>query len=70
MDETHRSGILRYSVSLVTQGKHRFYTLTVPSDILAKTCFVSTRYDDPKEGFQRLLDRNRALSSIVSNPEG
>src|SRR5207248_1145328 len=40
--------------------KHRFYTLTAPSDILAKTCFVSTRYDDPKEGFQRLLDKNRA----------
>jgi DGQHR domain-containing protein len=52
--------ILRYSVSLVTQGKHRFYTLTMPSDILAKTCFVSTRDEDPKEGFQRLLDKNRA----------
>ncbi len=52
--------ILRYSVSLVTQGKHRFYTLTMPSDILAKTCFVSTRDEDPKDGFQRLLDKNRA----------
>ncbi len=52
--------VLRYSVSLVTQGKHRFYTLTMPSDILAKTCFVSTRDEDPKDGFQRLLDRNRA----------
>jgi DGQHR domain-containing protein len=58
--ETNKENILRYSVSLVTQGKHRFYTLTMPSDILAKTCFVSTRYDDPKEGFQRLLDKNRA----------
>lgn len=52
--------VLRYSVSLVTQGKHRFYTLTMPSDILAKTCFVSTRDEDPKDGFQRLLDKNRA----------
>lgn len=30
------------------------------SDILARTCFVSTRFDDPKEGFQRILDKNRA----------
>ncbi len=51
---------LRYSVSLVTQGDHRFYTLTVPSDILAKTCFVTTRDEDPKVGFQRVLDRQRA----------
>src|SRR5579863_5983504 len=51
---------LRYSVSLVTQGRHRFYTLTMPSDVLAKTCFVSNRYDDPDQGFQRLLDKKRA----------
>lgn len=50
----------RYSVSLVTQGKHRFYTLTVPSDVLAKTCFVTTREEDPDEGFQRVLDKERA----------
>jgi len=51
---------LRYSVSLVTQGKHRFYTLTMPSDVLGRTCFVTTRFDDPEEGFQRLLDEKRA----------
>jgi len=51
---------LRYSVSLVTQGRHRFYTLTVPSDVLARTCFVTTRYDDPDLGFQRILDKKRA----------
>jgi DGQHR domain-containing protein len=50
----------RYSVSLVTQGKHKFYTLTMHSETLAKTCFVSTRAEDPKLGFQRLLDRKRA----------
>ncbi len=50
----------RFSVSLVSQGKHRFYTLTVPSDVLANTCFVSTREEDPKKGFQRLLDAKRA----------
>jgi len=51
---------VRYSVSLVRQGKHKFYTLTMRSDILARTCFVSTRFDDPQEGFQRVLDKTRA----------
>jgi DGQHR domain-containing protein len=50
----------RYSVSLVKQGKHRFYTLTLPSDVLANTCFVRSRDEDPHEGFQRVLDGNRA----------
>lgn len=52
---------LSFSASLVTQGAHRFYTLTMPSDVLGQTCFVSTRDADPKAGFQRLLDKKRAL---------
>jgi DGQHR domain-containing protein len=51
--------MLSYTASLVTQGKHRFYTLTMPSEVLARTCFVIDR-DDPKEGFQRLLNKDRA----------
>ncbi len=51
---------VRYSVSLVTQGAHRFYTLTMPSDVLASCSFVSSRFDDPAEGFQRRLDKKRA----------
>lgn len=51
---------LSYSASLVTQGEHRFYTLTMPSDALGRNCFVSTRDGDPQEGFQRLLDKKRA----------
>jgi len=50
----------KYSISLVTQGLNKFYTLTVPTDILGRTCFVTTREDDPKQGFQRLLDQKRA----------
>ena len=50
----------RYSASLVTQGKHRFYTLTMPSEVLANTCFVTRRDADPKKGFQRVLDVKRA----------
>jgi len=57
----HRSAEpLRFSVSLVTQGKHRFFTLTLPSDVLANTCFVTSREEDPKAGFQRVLDKKRA----------
>lgn len=48
------------SVSLVRQGKHRFYSLTMPSEILEKTCFVVNREEDPIEGFQRELDEKRA----------
>lgn len=51
---------LRYSVSLVKQGKHKFYTLTIPSEVLAQTCTVTTRKEDPKLGFQRELDKKRA----------
>jgi DGQHR domain-containing protein len=51
---------LRYSVSLVTQGSHRFYTLTMPSEVLGRTCFVTTRAENPKQGFQRVLDQDRA----------
>lgn len=49
-----------YSVSLVTQGRHKFYSLTMPSEVLARTCYASTRFDDPQEGFQRTLDVKRA----------
>jgi DGQHR domain-containing protein len=58
LDDENR---IRFSVSLVTQGKHQFYTLTMPSDILAETCVVTTRIEDPKAGFQRDLDEKRAL---------
>jgi DGQHR domain-containing protein len=51
---------LSYSASLVSQREHRFYTLTMPSDVLATTCFVSAREEDPVMGFQRLLDEKRA----------
>jgi DGQHR domain-containing protein len=51
---------LSFTASLVTQGRHRFYTLTMTSDVLARTCFVINRDEDPIEGFQRLLDKNRA----------
>ncbi len=53
------------SVSLVRQGEHRFYSFTMPSDVLAETCFVVNRDEDPIDGFQRELDKKRA-SEIAS----
>lgn len=51
---------MRFSVSTVRQGKHTFYTLTMPSEVLSRTCTVTTRKENPKEGFQRSLDEGRA----------
>ncbi|KRG33304.1 DGQHR domain-containing protein [Psychrobacter sp. P11G3] len=49
------------SVSLVRQGEHRFYSFTMPSDVLSETCYVINRDEDPIEGFQRELDKKRAI---------
>lgn len=50
----------RYSASLVSQGNYRFYTLSMPSEVLAANCTVDTRLDNPLDGFQRKLDEKRA----------
>jgi len=49
-----------FTASLLTQGKHRFYTLSMPSDVLAETCIVDRRSESPEVGFQRFLDKKRA----------
>lgn len=61
-----------YSCSLITQGKWKFYSLTMPSDVLSKTCFVSTRDNNPIDGFQRILDQNRAqeIADYIDNDTG
>jgi len=60
-DETDNGdGTKTYSATLVTQGDHRFHTLTMRSDVLAKTCRVDTRDENPIDGFQRQLDEKRA----------
>lgn len=63
---------LRVSASLVKQGSYRFFTCTIPSEVLAKCCFVSTRDDDPVNGFQRLLDERRAqeIANYIDSGEG
>lgn len=49
-----------YAASLVSQGRHRFYTLSMPSDVLAEACVVDLRSRNPLDGFQRTLDKKRA----------
>jgi DGQHR domain-containing protein len=51
---------VRYAISLVRQGKHRFYVLTIPSNVLAACAFATTKDEDPTAGFQRVLDHTRA----------
>jgi DGQHR domain-containing protein len=58
--ETEHEGRISYTASLITQGDHRFYTLSMPSDVLAETCFIEPRDEEPEQGFQRVLDRRRA----------
>lgn len=53
-------GRLRFSASLVIQGPKQFFSLTMPTDVLSQCCFVTSRNEDPKAGFQRVLDRRRA----------
>jgi hypothetical protein len=35
--------IVSYTAVLLTQGRHRFYTLAMPSEVLAATCMVDPR---------------------------
>lgn len=49
-----------FTYSLITQGDIKFYSLTMPSDILASTCFVTSRFEDKETGFQRRLDVKKA----------
>lgn len=61
-----------YTCSLITQGTTKFYSLAIPSDVLGETCFVSTRDDDPIEGFQRVLNQERAkeIADYIDNESG
>lgn len=57
---TERGDLVRAPALQVTQGKRRFYTLVLPSRVLASTCTVEARLENPIDGFQRLLDKKRA----------
>lgn len=57
-----RMDIEKISVTLITQGKHKFYSGTMPIELIAETCSTNPRSEDPIDGFQRTLDENRAIS--------
>lgn len=63
---------VRFTASNVIQNKTRFYSLTMPTDVLSKCCFVSSRDEDPVLGFQRTLDEKRALeiANYIDNEQG
>lgn len=50
------------SVTLITQGEHKFYSGTMEIELVAGTCSTNPRADDPIDGFQRTLDEGRAMS--------
>lgn len=63
---------LRYSVSLIQQGSKQFYSVTMPTDVLANCCFVTSRNEDSKIGFQRVLDKKRAqdIADYIDSGDG
>ncbi|MBU2750805.1 DGQHR domain-containing protein [Acidithiobacillus thiooxidans] len=50
------------SVTLITQGEHKFYSGTMEIELISLTCSTNPREDDPDQGFQRTLDESRAKS--------
>lgn len=61
IDELPKDGEeVRYSIGLVRQGEHRFYTLSMPSNVLAACSFATTKDENSQSGFQRVLDAKRA----------
>lgn len=51
---------LSYTALLITQGEENLYSVSMPSEVLARTCFIDTRNEEPESGFQRMLNRQRA----------
>ncbi|MBC3916760.1 DUF4928 family protein [Undibacterium sp. CY18W] len=49
-----------YSAVPLEQNGQRFFFTTIPVSSLFPFCYVASRNEDPKSGFQRNLNRNRA----------
>ena len=50
------------SVTLITQGTHKFYSGTMEIELIASSCSTNPRAADPIDGFQRTLDGGRATA--------
>ncbi|QDI82363.1 DGQHR domain-containing protein [Methylorubrum populi] len=70
--ETESDGRRSFAASLLSQGDHRFYTLSMPSEILAETCIIESRDENPLDGFQRALDEKRArdIANYIDSGRG
>ena len=53
-------GYVSYTAIVVPQGDVRFYTLAMPTTVLARTCVVDDYRGNPLDGFQRVSDEKRA----------
>lgn len=52
---------IRFSASLILQAGKQFYSITMPTDVLANCCYVTSRDENRDAGFQRVLDKKRAV---------
>lgn len=61
-----------YPAVPIVQNEQRFYFTTIPVSALFESCFVVSRDEDPKEGFQRKLNRTRAedIAKYLSSGKG
>lgn len=64
--------VKKYKAIKCIQNEKDFYLAFLPSDILAKTCFISRREDDPAKGFQRSLNesRSRDIAKYLDDTKG
>lgn len=61
-----------YPAVPVVQNEQRFFFTTIPVSALFNSCFVVSRDEDPKQGFQRRLNKTRAedIARYLSNGKG
>lgn len=52
--------IASYPALALEQNGQKFYVVTIPKEDVFPFCYVAGRDEDPKDGFQRTLDYNRA----------
>lgn len=55
-----QGSIASYPALPIEQNGQRFYIATIPKEDVFPFCFVADRFEDPKQGFQRALDFQRA----------
>lgn len=61
-----------YPAVPIVQNEQRFYFTTIPVSALFDSCFVVSRDENPKEGFQRKLNKTRAedIARYLSSGKG